>query len=125
MSTRRYFCTLADRNYLVRGLALIESLRRHEKGDYTLYFVCLDELTRTVLTALRLPNVVPIALHEIEAGDERLLATRKDRTLVEYYWTLSPTIIQWIINHHPQIDVLTYLDADLFLFSSLDRKSVV
>ncbi|HET6279924.1 MAG TPA: hypothetical protein VFH73_03130, partial [Polyangia bacterium] len=25
-----------------------------------------------------------------------------------------------IINHHPEIDVLTYLDADLFLFSSLD-----
>ncbi|MEA2697302.1 MAG: hypothetical protein QOI66_1573 [Myxococcales bacterium] len=120
MAARRFFCTLADRNYLVRGLALIESLRRHEKSDYTLYFVCLDELSRTILQALRLPNVVPIPLHAIEAGDEPLLTTRKDRTAVEYYWTLTPTMIRWIINHHPEIDVLTYLDADLFFYSSSD-----
>ncbi|HEX3695664.1 MAG TPA: hypothetical protein VH374_09755 [Polyangia bacterium] len=120
MAERRFFCTLADRNYLVRAMTLIESLRRHETSDYTLYFICLDELTRTVLRALALPNVVPIPLHAIEAGDESLRAARQGRTAVEYYWTLTPTIIQWTINHHPQIDVLTYLDADLFFFSSLD-----
>lgn len=120
MRPRRYFCTLADRNYLVRALALIESLRRHERGDYTLYFVCLDELTRTILNALRLPNVVPVPLHAIEAGDEPLGAARQDRTAVEYYWTLTPTMIRWLIQQHPEIDVLTYLDADLFFFSASD-----
>jgi hypothetical protein len=120
MAARRFYCTLADRNYLVRALALIESMQRHERSDFTLYFVCLDELTRTLLSALRLPNVVTIPLFAIEAGDEPLLATRQDRTAVEYYWTLTPTIIRWIINHHPEIDVLTYLDADLYFYSSPD-----
>ncbi|HEY2901937.1 MAG TPA: hypothetical protein VGL59_15250 [Polyangia bacterium] len=117
---RRFFCTLADRNYLVRGLALIESLRLHETSDYTLYFLCLDELTRTILNTLRLPNVVPIPLHAVEAGDEPLLKARQDRTPVEYYWTLTPTMIRWIIQQHPEIDVLTYLDADLFFYAPSD-----
>jgi hypothetical protein len=120
MGSRRFYCTLADRNYLVRGLGLIESLRRHERRDYTLYFFCLDEITRTILTALALPNVVPIPLHAVEAGDDRLLATRADRTVVEYYWTLTPTLIRWILEREPTIDVITYLDSDLFFFSSPD-----
>ena len=120
MGTRRFYCTLADRNYLVRGLALIESLERHEKNDYVLYFVCLDELSRTVLRALNLPRVVPVALHSLEKGDEALLAVRPQRSLVEYYWTLTPTLILRLIERHPEIDVLTYLDADLFFYSSPD-----
>ena len=120
MPTRRHYCTLADRNYLARGLALIESLERHERNDYTLYFVCLDELTRVMLAALAHPHVVPVSLHAIEAGDEALAAARGNRTAVEYYWTLTPSIIRWLIQHHPDIDVLTYLDADLYFFSSPD-----
>jgi hypothetical protein len=121
MRPRRFFCTLADRNYLVRALALIDSLRRHETGPYTLYFGCLDELSRIIVEALRLPNVIAIPLHAIEAGDEPLLAARANRTNVEYYWTLTPTIMRWILQHHPEIDVLTYLDADLYFFSSSER----
>jgi hypothetical protein len=119
-SGRRHYVTLADRNYLTRGLALIESLARHERRDHVLYFVCLDELTRTVLTALRHPNVVPVALHHLERNDHALLATRAGRSLVEYYWTLTPTLILRLIERHPDIDVLTYLDSDLYFFSSPD-----
>jgi hypothetical protein len=120
MNARRSYVTLADRNYLVRALALIESLERHERRDHVLYFVCLDEITRTVLTALGHPNVVPVALHDLERGDPALLATRAGRTLVEYYWTLTPTLILRLLERHPEIDVLTYLDADLCFFSSPD-----
>ncbi|MFO0775926.1 MAG: glycosyltransferase [Nitrospiraceae bacterium] len=113
----RYYCTYFDRNYLVKGLALIDSLRRHERAGFRLYVVCLDEMTRLLLTRLSLPEVVTVPVHEIEQGDDALRAAKADRTQVEYYWTLTPTIILRLLEREPSIDVLTYLDADLYVFS--------
>ena len=118
MESRRSYCTQSDRNYLTRGLALCESMERHEKHPYVIYYVCLDELTHTVLQALQLPNVIPVPLHAIERGDAALQVARGNRSLVEYYWTLTATIINWLLETQPQVSTITYLDADLFFYSS-------
>jgi tetratricopeptide (TPR) repeat protein len=117
---KRYYCTYFDKNYLIKGLGLIESLNRHEKEVFQVFVVCLDELTRTILNKLNLPNVKTIPLHEIEQRDFPLLEAKQNRSLVEYYWTLTGTVILRILEGNPGIDVLTYLDADLFFYSSLD-----
>jgi len=117
---KRFYCTYFDKAYLVRGIALITSLTAHENRDFTIYVVCLDEITRVILARLGFRNVVLIPLHEIEQGDDDLLAAKRNRSLVEYYWTLTPTIILRIIERYPEIDILTYLDADLFFFSAPD-----
>jgi GT2 family glycosyltransferase/Flp pilus assembly protein TadD/predicted O-methyltransferase YrrM len=114
----RYYCTYFDRQYLLKGLALIDSLQRHSGDDFTLFVVCADELTRLLLTKLAIPHVITIPLHQLERGDSALLATKQARSLVEYYWTLTPTVILRILEQHPDIDILTYLDADLYFFSS-------
>ncbi|BCA54777.1 hypothetical protein W02_19170 [Nitrospira sp. KM1] len=114
----RYYCTYFDRNYLVRGLALIDSLRVSESKDWVIFVVCMDEMTHLVLRRLGLANVQPIPLHDIESRDRPLLGVKPTRSLVEYYWTLTPTVILRIMERHRQVDVLTYLDADLFFFSS-------
>ena len=114
----RYYCTYFDRHYLIKGLALIDSLRRHSDVDFRLFVVCTDELTRLLLKKLAIPQVITIPLHQLERGDRALLATKQTRSLVEYYWTLTPTVILRILEQHSNIDILTYLDADLFFFSS-------
>jgi GT2 family glycosyltransferase/Flp pilus assembly protein TadD/predicted O-methyltransferase YrrM len=114
----RHYCTYFDRKYLTRGLALIESLRRTETTDWEIFVVCMDEMTRIVLRALALPNVQLIPAHEIELRDKELLAVKPTRTLVEYYWTMTPTVILRILEWNRAVDQLTYLDADLFFFSS-------
>ena len=114
----RYYCTYFDRQYLLKGLALIDSLRQHSGDDFKLFVVCADELTRLLLTKLANPHVVTIPLHQLERGDSGLLAAKQTRSLVEYYWTLTPTVILRILEQHPTIDVLTYLDSDLYFFSS-------
>lgn len=116
----RYYCSYFDRNYLVRALALIDSLHTHERQPFTFFAVCLDELTRVILTRLALPNVVPLPLHEFEAGDGELCGARSNRDQVEYYWTLTPTVILRLLERNRHIDVLTYLDSDLYFFSSPD-----
>ena len=116
----RYFCTYFDRNYLVKGLALIRSLTRSYGEDVRVYVVCMDEITRLLLGDLNIPQVVTIPLHSIEQGDEALLKTRHDRTPVEYLWTSTPTLILRILERHTEIDLLTYVDADMFVYNSLE-----
>jgi lipopolysaccharide biosynthesis glycosyltransferase len=114
----RWYCTYCDRNYLVRLLALSDSLTRHERQPFTIFVVCLDELTSTMLNHLQVPNIRIIGLHELESGDRQLREARDTRSLVEYYWTLTPTVLLFLFEQYPQIDRLIYLDADLFFFSS-------
>ena len=114
--SKRYYCTYFDRNYLVRGLSLISSLNRHE-SSFTIFVVCLDELTRIILKKLDLSNVILVPLHEVEERDIALSAARQNRSVVEYYWTLTPSIILYLIGTH-RLEKLTYLDSDLFFFSS-------
>lgn len=116
----RYFCTYFDRNYLAKGLSLIESLRLCHEEEITIYVVCMDELTRLILEKLSIPQLILIPLHTVEAGDEQLLATRGNRTPVEYLWTSTPTIILRLLERHPEIDVLTYVDADMFCYGSTE-----
>jgi hypothetical protein len=116
----RHYCTYFDKNYLVKAIALMESLNTHEKRPFVLYAVCLDEISRIVVEKIRLPNVVPIPLHKIELRDPALAKARGDRSLMEYYWTLTPSVMYWLFNNNPDIPSLTYIDADMYFFSSPD-----
>jgi hypothetical protein len=117
----RALCTITDQNYLSRVLALIESLDRHQPGSYQLHTVCLDEVSRLALGRLGNPCVVPIPLHALEERDERLVSVRAGRSLAEYSWTLKSTMLLWLLAQRAELEVLTYLDADLFFFSPIDR----
>ncbi len=110
------FCTYFDRNYLTRGLALHRSLREN-CPDFRLWVLCMDDETYRVLNELDLPEVEPIALQDFENGDALLLAAKPSRSRVEYYFTCTPSLPLYILNHWPAVDLITYLDADLFFFS--------
>jgi hypothetical protein len=116
---RRYFCTYFDSRYLSRGLALYRSLLRHV-GDFELWILCFDQLAYDALVALQLPNVRPVSLDEFERGDDELLAAKSTRSDVEYFFTCTPSWPLYVLAHNEYIDVLGYLDSDLFFFSSPD-----
>jgi len=109
------FCTLFDRNYLFRGLALHGSLLK-TCDDFKLWILCVDDITLEMLKKINLPKVELISLEELE--DKELLTAKKTRTAEEYCWTCTPAIISYILNKHPEIELLSYLDADLYFFSS-------
>jgi len=112
----RYFCTYFDRNYLPRGLALYRSLQRHCPA-FQLWVLCMDRVCYDVLAKLGLAGVHPIALDEYEKGDEDLLRAKQNRTPIEYYFTCSPSLPLFVLDRHPQVDLITYLDADLYFFA--------
>ena len=125
-----YFCTYFDQNYLSRGLALYRSLREH-CPSFKLWVLCMDAEAYTVLSQRNLPEVQLITLEEFERGDTELLQTKQNRSVVEYYFTCTPSLPLFILNHYPEVDLITYLDADLFffadpaqLFSEMAGKSI-
>jgi hypothetical protein len=114
--SRRHFATYFDRHYLSRGLALYESLRLHSPG-FTLWVLCLDETTELVLRALALPSVELFTLKALENELPALLAVKPERTFLEYYWTLTAAWTLHVMESHPGIDLLTYVDADNFFYA--------
>ena len=112
----QHYCTLFDVNYLLKGLAMLRSLKRN-CPDAHVHVLCMDGQTRVILEQFALPYVTYLSLSEIE--DESLLAVKPNRSVAEYCWTLSPCLPWYVLRHNPKIDFITYLDADLYFYSSL------
>jgi hypothetical protein len=113
------FCTYFDSNYLLRGLTMYRSLRA-TSATFVLHILALDDATFDTLTAMSLPDVKPIRLSDIEAANPELHTAKTNRGRIEYYFTLTPVLPAYLLERHPDIDVITYLDADLFFYASPD-----
>lgn len=115
MSTH-HFCTLFDSGYLLKGMAMLTSLRRHCPTAHV-HVLCMDATTRDVLSRMNASWLSLIALDEVE--DDALREAKRDRTVAEYCWTLSPCLPWHVLQRNPAIDFLTYLDADLYFYSAV------
>jgi hypothetical protein len=115
----RWYCTYFDKHYFVRGLALYESLRKH-CSSFALCVVCLDRESHAAITTMKLPFVYAFSLSDVEKYEPTLRDARSNRTLVEYYYTLTPVIILYIFHKIPEAKLVTYLDSDLYFFNSPD-----
>jgi hypothetical protein len=111
------FCTYFDRNYLTRGLVLYRSLAQYCQRPFTLWILCFDTATYQILNALNLPGVRLIALEQFEAGDSGLQAAKANRSQVEYFWTCTPSLPLYIFRNFPEVQLITYLDADLCFYA--------
>lgn len=112
-----YFCTYFDSNYLLRGLTLYRSLAA-TGCEFTLYVLALDEAAQSVIDRLKLTNLRSISLTDIEQWEPRLREAKKNRSLVEYYFTLSPLLPLYLFATQKNLESIVYLDADLYFYSS-------
>lgn len=110
------FCTYFDQHYLARGLALYDSLRSH-CPTFRLWILCMDDGAYTRLAQMALPEVVLISLMDFEAGDTGLASAKANRSRIEYYFTCSASLPLYIFKQDANVDLLTYLDADMYFFS--------
>lgn len=113
----RHFCTLFDRNYAFKGVAMLRSLFRQCPGA-RIFVLCMDEDTQRLLQGLDFPAVTCIALADLE--EPAMLQAKRNRNVAEYCWTLTPCLPWYVLEREPAITSITYLDADLFFYSSLE-----
>lgn len=113
---RRHYCCYFDHRYLPRGVAMIRSLRRFDPGS-EMWVLCLNDACHELMTMLTEPGVRLIRLAELEAADPELSAVKLTRTLVEYYFTCTPSLIRFVQERVPANALVTYVDGDLWFFS--------
>jgi hypothetical protein len=112
---RREFCTLFDSNYLVKAVAMYDSLERH-CPSFRLTAFCFDTEAEEVLARLRLPQLETVSLAELESAYPSLLAAKPTRSAYEYYCTSTPSLPLFMFDRRPELGEVTYIDSDLFFF---------
>ena len=112
-----HFVTLFDSHYLPQGLSLYTSLEKQGQ-QFRLWIVALDKDCAAALEKIGLEFVSVIQLPEIETVE--LIRAKKDRSVAEYCWTLTPFLPSAVFERRPDIERVTYVDADVYFF---DRPS--
>ncbi len=118
-TTKHHFCTFANYGYLDRALVMINSMRQHV-SPFTLEVLCFDDTIADFFTTHSFPEVRCINLAEFEARNPDLVAIKATRTQSEYFFTCTPAFICDVFGRTPDLDIVTYLDADMVFYSSLD-----
>lgn len=110
----RHYVTLFDRNYLVKGLCLIQSMQDH-LANFRLHVLALDQETWDYFTHHLQSNIIVTQLEAIE--NHTLKDARGNRTWQEYCWLLAS---QWTLRcaEIQELGSVTYLDADAYFFSN-------
>ncbi|MBY0431780.1 MAG: hypothetical protein K2Q10_11320 [Rhodospirillales bacterium] len=112
----RYYCSYFDHRYLPRGLVMMDSIWRHTPAA-RFFVLCLDDECKRLLDLVGHPNITAIPLAELEKADTELRAAKENRSLVEYYFTCTPCWPNYLLKRFPEIDLITYLDADLLFYA--------
>lgn len=111
-----HFCTYFDHRYLSRGIALYQSLERH-CPEFCLWVLGLSKECCAALSQCAFDRMKVVALEELESKDNGLVRAKKNRNLVEYYFTLTPSFPSYLFERYKSIDFLTYVDADCCFFA--------
>jgi hypothetical protein len=110
------YCTYFNHAFSPYGLTLIESICRHDPSAY-LFILCLDRDTFEFLSKSTSDRICLINLHTLEEAIPELLEPKSNRTIIEYYWTLTPCILYYLIFQTKVCSKLTYLDADQYFYA--------
>ena len=113
MQTNAY-CTLFDKNYLDKGLVMMESLM-HTDSLSMIYVLCMDDKVYECLQKYNNNRVIPVSFDEFM--DEELLNLKKTRSNAEFCWTCTARIIRYVLEKYNE-PVCTYVDADLYFYSN-------
>lgn len=110
--------TLCDKKYILKGLAMRQSLI--DLGvEYKIYWLCLDD--ETYDTASRLEGVVPfnisyfskdIDLQTIKSNPETKYGSQRDN----YIWSLAPFFVNFLLRSGK--GDIVYVDSDIFFYES-------
>ena len=107
-----YFCSYFDFNYLSRFLTLLKSLEKFNV-NYTFYVLALDKFVLNFLKDFNFKKIKLIRIDEVENEYKELLIVKKNRSKIEYYFTLTPFLPKYIHKKY-FIKNISYLDADFY-----------
>ena len=78
----------------------------------------MDTHTHEYLKNSNKPNIKLYQIQDLENEINGLKAAKENRNKVEYFFTCSPAVCKYVLLKNPKISSITYLDSDLYFFSS-------
>ena len=108
--------TYFDKNYLSKFLNLKSSFERF-KIDHKFFVLCLDDFVYQFLKKKNFDNVEVISLIEVENKYKELKNVKKEREIIEYYFTLSPFLPKFL-HEEKKINQVIYVDTDYYFFNN-------
>jgi hypothetical protein len=117
MNSRKFTCTYFDFNYLPRGLALYYSVKKYHK-DFEFFILTFDEQSYNYLANLKEENLRLISLETYNAYFSSSPDKFTDKK--QYFFSSTPNLCTYVLDNYQEVDILLYLDADVYLFNSLD-----
>lgn len=106
------YCTLFDKNYLIFGLALHQSLLR-QSGDFRLYMLAMDSECERILRQLDLRQVFVVPLHYVVTPEYDHI--RQQMSFGQLCWTCQPLLCKYVLRECAAHSVV-YLEADSYFF---------
>lgn len=116
MSSKKFICTYFDYNFLPRGLALYYSIKQYH-NEFDFFVLAFDDQTYDYLNNLNEANLKLISFKKYDAYFQTSSVRFEDKK--QYYFSATPNLCIYLFDTNPNIDILLYLDADVFLFNSL------
>jgi hypothetical protein len=113
----RFYCTHFDINYVAHARSLYDSLLQNSE-QFILFMFCQCDESYQILTKNPYEHAIPIHFSRLEQFIPSLLTAKGNRTKVEYFYTCGPAVCNFVLQNFENIDIITYLDADLYFFSS-------
>ncbi len=110
------YCCYFDHRYLPRGLAMIRSLKQWDSSA-VVWVLCLSEECYRALSEIREPAVNLLRVADLESAFPALIEARSNRSVIEYYFTCTPSLVRYVLTRVPDEDIVTYVDGDLYFFS--------
>lgn len=97
-------------------MAMLESIRRHSPGArFTVLSLSTD--CGDLLRKFGAGDIEIVTTFELESRFPELAACRSDRSELEYYFTCTPFLFLFVLTRLKRMELVTYLDADLWFFS--------
>ena len=91
-------------------------MRRHIER-FRLWVLALTPECEAILQRLQLEYLQVVSIAHLEGQDADLSRARANRSLAEFYFTLTPCFLFYLLARKSAPERLTYLDADTFFFS--------
>ena len=110
-------CTLFDSNFLVQGLALIESVESNSSCDTYWTVLALDDLSYLTLKSMNKSSMKVIHIDEFD--DLELQALKLTRAWREFCWTSAACLLNYCLSENPLEERVAYIDADCYFFEDI------
>lgn len=112
------YCTILDKNSMARGLAMLESLHKHD-ASAKIIVLCLDKIAQLLLTKICpfISEYLPLDAFEKDILD--LKKAKSNRAWKEFKRTLIPVFILHTLEKQEEGARVIYIDPEVFFFSSL------